>query len=345
MSRSPAVTDDRRLILLPNSNWASNIGNPFFTLAAEYLLERTFPDDLVFQTAQLSSVARNPSARRRRNELSYVEYGRSDLLVLCGPMMHERFVDLYDPILDRMDTDETKIVMLSAGAIDYTDEEVRRCREFLKDHPPDLFVTRDSWTHETFGDLADRSIDGIDLAFFTPDFYPGYPTPSLEPYVTFTFDTVAEPDVALPDGSDLSTIRTGKTNHGAIRRRVDRFLKRDYPERLGDYTVVRPTHGTLNRSNRSLYSKPNAFFSQTPFGYLNLYRNTSLTLGDRVHSCVPTIAYGGTAQLFSESPRARLFDRVGLGDIVDEPVSADMDELRSEKEQFESDLQGTLREL
>lgn len=315
-------------------------------MAAEYLLQRIFPEGDIFQTSQIPAIARGPTTKQRRKSLTYVKYGHPDLLVLCGPMMNERFVELYGPVLDAIDTDRTDLVFLSVGGSDYTEEEVECCREFLRDHPPDVFFTRDSWTYDKYSDLANHSYDGIDLAFFTPDFYPGYPTPDLKPYVTFTFDKVAEPEVKLADPSDITTVKTGTTNHGAIRRRVDRMLlKRSYPETVGDYTVVRPDHGVLNRSNRSLYSRPNAFFSQTPYGYLNLYRNTSLTLGDRVHSCVPTVAYGGTAQLFTDSPRARLFERVGLGDILDQPISADMDRLKKQKNKFINKLQEGLYSL
>lgn len=336
------LKSDEELVLLPNSHWASNIGNPFFTLAAKYILNRVFPNARILQTAQLSSAAWTPNDTQMRRSLNYVEYYDPDWLVLCGPMMSESFVDKYEPVLNRMNTEDMNIALLSVGSIKYNDTEVQRCREFLENHPPKVLFTRDSWTYDTYHDLAEYSYDAIDLAFFTPDFYQGFPTPRLSPYVTFTFDKVAEPDVELQNPSDPSSAQVNDIKHGRVRRRAERYLNHDYPERIEEYTIVRPTHGVLNRSERSLYNKPNAFFAQTPHGYLNLYRNTNLTLSDRVHACVPTIAYGGTAQLFTDSPRARLFERVGVGEIHEHPVSVSMNNLRTEKEHLLSELQNAI---
>jgi len=327
------------LVLLHNSHWASNIGNPFFTLAANYLLDRLFEDAQVLCTSQVSSLAWNPTAAQREQSLQYVQYSDPDWFVMCGPMMSTDFVEEYTRVFENMPTDEMEIMLLSVGSSEYTQTEVERCREFLERFPPTVFFTRDSWTHDRYQDLAEHRYDGIDLAFFTPDFYPGYPTPRLEPYMTFTFDKAAEPDIEIDTSQERDRVRIGRVEHGRVRRNILRRLPREYPEELGGYRVIRPTHGVLNRSARSLYSKPNAFVSQTPYGYLNLYRNTTLTLADRVHACVPTLAYGSSARLFTDSGRARLFDRVGLGHITEEVCEIDSKALQSEKDDLVTELE------
>jgi len=73
--------------------------------------------------------------------------------------------------------------------------------------------------------------------------------------------------------------------------------------------------------------------------------NTCLTLGDRVHACVITLAYGNPAMLFTPSPRSRLFDRVGLNDIRTKPVTLDLDYLEVERTKEIEFLKNTIASL
>jgi len=332
------------LTLVVSSNWASNMGNPFFEIAAEHLLSDILKNDRVHRVAHISDVARNPSKKQKQNAFDYIKYAEPDRLVLCGPMMGEKFVDWYEPILDEMNTDTMDLILLSVGSINYDGSEVNRCQTFLEKYPPKVLFTRDSFTYDAYHEFAEYSYDGIDLAFFSPDIYPGYPTPKLDPYVTFTFDRVAEPDVEWPDPTDPTSIRVGDVKYGRVKRKAQQYVRQNYPETIEGHTIVRPTHGIIGRSERSLYRKPNTFFAQTPDSYLNIYRNTQLTLSGRVHACVPTLAYGGTAQLFTDSPRSRLFERVGAENIHKNPVSLDMDELNREKDQLVSELERAFTE-
>ena len=69
-----------------------------------------------------------------------------------------------------------------------------------------------------------------------------------------------------------------------------------------------------------IYRHPNGICSDEAFTYCALYAGSRLTLSDRVHACVAIVAYGRPAMLFSRSPRARLFERLGLADIRKRPV-------------------------
>lgn len=331
--------EESQLVLLHGSHWASNIGNPFFTLGAEHVLKEVFDEGEVLPTVQLSSAAWSPTDQQLERSLDYVQFSEPDWFVMCGPMMNADFVSDYEQVFEQMPIDEMNIMLLSVGSIDYNQAEVRRCRKFLERFPPTVFFTRDSWTYDRYHDLAEYSYDGIDLAFFTPDYYPGYPTPRLEPYVTVTFDKAPEPDIELTNPHDSDGVEVGPVRHGRLVRNILRRLPRSYPQELAGRTVIRPTHNVLQRSERSLYSKPNAFFAQTPYGYLNLYRNTELTLSDRVHACVPTLAYGNRAQLLIDTSRARLFERVGLDDITNQAMTMDLDSLEREKDNLVEELE------
>jgi hypothetical protein len=64
---------------------------------------------------------------------------------------------------------------------------------------------------------------------------------------------------------------------------------------------------------------------------LNLYRNTTLAISDRLHGVIPTLAYGNPARLVSDSPRTHLFSRIGLTDVTNQVVTADLDLIEEEK--------------
>ena len=81
-----------------------------------------------------------------------------------------------------------------------------------------------------------------------------------------------------------------------------------------------------------IYRHPNATAADEPWTYINICANADLTLTDRVHACVTTLAYGSPAMLFTPSPRAALFERLGLGDIRDRLVTLDPGLLEEEQE-------------
>ena len=72
--------------------------------------------------------------------------------------------------------------------------------------------------------------------------------------------------------------------------------------------------------------------SDIPDDYLNLYANTYGVYSNRVHACIATLAFGNRAMHFSKSPRAYLFDRLGVKNIRKELVKLDPDMLLQEKE-------------
>jgi hypothetical protein len=70
----------------------------------------------------------------------------------------------------------------------------------------------------------------------------------------------------------------------------------------------------------------NAVASDEPYTYLTIYAAVHLTLSDRVHACVATMAYGNKAMLFNESTRRDvLFESVGAGAIRERPCAVSRD--------------------
>jgi hypothetical protein len=80
------------------------------------------------------------------------------------------------------------------------------------------------------------------------------------------------------------------------------------------------------------YEMENTVISELPYEYLTLYAHSKGTYSDRVHACVATLSYGKPARLFSDTPRALLFDRVGVTEITQRLVTADAAILETEKQ-------------
>jgi hypothetical protein len=101
-------------------------------------------------------------------------------------------------------------------------------------------------------------------------------------------------------------------------------LKRVTWDHIGTYSVLRTDHQVNPLCHHKLYSSPGSFSMDVPYGYFALYANAALTLSDRIHACVVTMAYGGSAMLFSRSPRVQVFERVGAAAISRQPTKLDM---------------------
>ena len=79
-----------------------------------------------------------------------------------------------------------------------------------------------------------------------------------------------------------------------------------------------------------------------PYGYINIYANSKLTLSDRVHACAVTMAFGHPAMLFAKTNRVGLLERVGAGGISLHPVKPDVLFIENEKKQMKKWLADTL---
>lgn len=324
--------------LFPSSHWGSNIGNVFFYLGTEYILRKAAGVSVV-QADLPPAKAFGLSPDQVENDIGYgYRLGKFDYLVLDGPMFDLSFERLFGPYLKRAKELGVRVILMSAGGITYAADEVAHCREVLKKYPPYIFTTRDRQTYQNYGDLCERSYDAICSAWFVADAYPGYPIPDEKEYVTVCFDHAREPEIVLPSSSklhegDYSGVIISDVKHSKVTK-VSRLSQRGFPAEISGFEVIRPCHQVLNRQNWRLFYKKNSFCSQTPFGYLNLYRNTQLTITDRLHASVATLAYGNPARLFIKSKRTHLLDRVGAGAVGTGVFKMDLDYLSREKSAY-----------
>lgn len=322
--------------IFPSSHWGSNIGNVFFYMGTKYILEKSHPEIVVTQSDLPPSKAFGLTEEQCANDVGYgYRLGKFDYLVLDGPMFDKNFEKLFGPYLVRAKELGIRVVIMSAGGIDYNEEEIEHCRAVLKKYPPYVMTTRDKLTYDNYHDLCENSYNAICSAWFIPDAYPGYEIPGEGKYVTVCFDHTPEPDIEISgDLGDLikshESISIGGVTHSKVKK-VSRLAQRGFASDIGGYQVIRPCHQVLNRQNWRLFFKKNSYCSQVPWGYLNLYRNTSLTVTDRLHAAVATMAYGNTARLYIKSKRTYLLDRVGAREVCNGFYRIDQEYLMEEK--------------
>lgn len=239
-------------------------------------------------------------------------------------------------------------------------EALLECQDFFEKHPPYILTSRDKKTYDTFAKYAEKSYDGICFSFFAPDYY----SPALikDDFITINFDKILEPLIWVDNipGNDafefdneyyhikntgLFSKIAAKTDRfsDALIYAVSIFPQKRRPDKIGKYTVYRTDHRFHPHYRTKIYGQGNTLCADLPYGYLNIYANSKLTLSDRVHACAVTLAYGHPAMFFAETDRIGLLERAGAADISKHPVSLDMNKLSLEKENLVQWLQENLK--
>ncbi len=340
-------------VALVSGFWGQNIGNAFFNVGGKFILEQIFgPDSVRFiQDQPAYRTFHNQAKGNPRHDLNLLKYLDVDVVALQGPMLTVNFRHIWADAFAEYKRRNVRVILLGAGLFKFTDEEIRAAREFVGEYPPLLISTRDRETFEAIKDLVPHTYCGIDSAFFAPDACPALPL-TIEPYIVLNFDRFPEPTItegraADPDAQRIRNIQWQGHQWTLATPRIQQWFslqgkwqaylghlldRRRLPAELSGYKVVRPEHRFNPHVTWKIYKQPNAVASDEPFTYFTIYGNTQLTLADRVHACVATLAYGKPAMLFTPSPRARLFDRLGLSDIRHRPVELSRDRLAEEKD-------------
>jgi hypothetical protein len=114
--------------------------------------------------------------------------------------------------------------------------------------------------------------------------------------------------------------------------------------KLKQFDVIRTDHRPHPMLKRKTYRRKNVMVNDTPFPFLELYSQARLTLSNRMHACVAAAAYGNHAMLFSQSPRIRLLERLGLENIQRNPVKLDPTYLECEKRELVQFLRSLVSE-
>lgn len=330
--------------------WSTNIGNSFFQIGAEYILKEAFPQAKVVLAPDQPGYY-NVSRGNPKNAFIPLEHMPMDYMVILGPFLRPEYERIWGETIKKLSARGVRIMILSAGMMDYSEKMVEEARRWLDKVQPYVFTTRDEETYCNFADLAEYSFNGIDAAFFVSDLYDPVPLNTNE-FVVFNFDKIPEPYVEVRDRSDRIN-EVDYTFHyndsvwcfkqPSLRTRLARQsrlfsfvapllrLKSSYPSEIAGKQIVRTDHRFNPLLLRKAYKGPNSFVSDIPWPYLDIYSQASCVFSNRVHACVAALTYGRPAMLFYKTPRARLLQRVGANDITQKPCTIPIEHLEREK--------------
>jgi len=337
-------------------DWSRNIGNSFFQLGGQWVINKVLPNaDIMLINEQPGYPSYwnfnggNPEKFLDLSTLIDVDY-----LVLMGPLFREETEKIWGKSLERYIANGTRIIFLGIGAMNYEDQNIKNYRNFLKRFKPYVFISRDHETFEKLGDLATYAYDGIDFGFFMTDVYKplGFNSKTSD-FIALNFDKTPEPYIRILDNNSIYEkskraqyfeynnllwelkfpyFRTWLAKQSRQASFLEGFLfGGNNSGRVGKYNIIRTDHRPHPLLRRKTYRYPNVVVSDTPYIYAEIYNAASLTLTNRVHACVLALSYGRPAMLFSETPRLRLLERLGLEGFTKNPVTLDKKKIKKEK--------------
>ncbi len=342
-------------VLFAGSCWPTNIGNAFVNLGAINLMHKALGEaGEVWHVGGISNYLAGVHGKLQNN-LHLADGMDIDYIVMGGMTQCVAHLRGCAPFLRHAIERGVKIVIAGGGAEAYDEDEVAWVRQFMRELPVFCFISRDTYSFEKYGDLAEHSYDGIDSAFFIADRFQPVPL-SLNGCVVLNFDKLREPPVvnaSNPERNDNSpTIAKGNDPQatrqllGRLRRLLGRIVRGDPIRQRNEQNcltekehldaeerfVVRTHHAVMSDTSHC-FDRPYTMVSDLPSDYLSLYSHAHVTYSDRIHACIATLAFGNRAQLFGRHvPRLRMFERVGVGDILQHPVQLDMQILDDEKQ-------------
>lgn len=327
--------------------WAQNIGNSFFNIGGMWALQN------VFGKENVQFIHDKPSYRTfydqskgdPKNYVGIHEMLDIDYLVIQGPALTTNLKSIWGATFRKLKASNIQVIFNGVAFFKYTEKEIKEVKDFLDVYPPHLISTRDEVTFNIIKDWGIPVHNGLDGAFFVPKAFS--PLSFKEDYYTFNFDRFPEPSIVLDPknnefdyyfeyknrtwGLSIPKIQQFFSLRGKSQAYLGHLLdRRELPSEIDSHKIIRTEHRYTPHMTRKIYQHPNAFVSDEAFSYLSIYANTSLTLADRVHACVMTLAYGNPAMLFTISPRQALFKRVKADGIREQPTSINLDYLDQE---------------
>lgn len=335
--------------------WCTNIGNAFFSMGVEYALKKILGEENVTVVSDYQTYTNSIGKRlyKHKNQFDYIKNLDVDYVVLAGPVISKYFLYLWKDTIVELNKRGIGYILLSTGIMKLDEESKKECLDFFKEYPPYIMCSRDLETYNLLKDYATNSYNGICFSMFVSDYYHPCKIKSDAENITINFDKLKEPIIVENDnvnnnnkkftfnGKDYEIKYSGLLNK--IATKTDRytdaliyvlslFPSKKINEKIGEYSVIRTDHRFHPHFRTKIYNQKDSFCADLPYGYLNIYANSALTLSDRVHACAVTMALGNSSMLFSKTNRSGLLDRVGATTVCEKPTKIDLKALKVEKD-------------
>ena len=272
-----------------NANFAATMGQMFM------LKENPIINWLWVHTMQRAAKKlhdRSYKTVKTQNIFSMASMVKCDYFIIPGCVLTVPFFTIYGDLIKRKAEQGSKIIFLGASGNFYTEYEVKFVSEYLRKLQPYAIMTRDSLAYKYYANFTKNSYNGIDNVFFVNLLNLPQIDTDLTPYVVLNIE---EP------------------KHYRIKEELKNIFK--------EKNIVYSYHKPFPYTKVSKLVKNGVIVSDNPMDYLLLYRNASEVYSDRVHACIPTLAFVNKARLFSNSPRIALFENAKIPDVRERLVS------------------------
>lgn len=246
-----------------NANFAATMGQMFM------LKENPIINWLWVHTMQRAAKKlhdRSYKTVKTQNIFSMASMVKCDYFIIPGCVLTVPFFTIYGDLIKRKAEQGSKIIFLGASGNFYTEYEVKFVSEYLRKLRPYAIMTRDILAYKYYANFTKNSYNGIDNVFFVNLLNLPQIDTDLTPYVVLNIE---EP------------------KHYRIKEELKNIFK--------EKNIVYSYHKPFPYTKVSKLVKNGVIVSDNPMDYLLLYRNASEVYSDRVHACIPTLAFGNKA--------------------------------------------------
>lgn len=242
-----------------NANFAATMGQMFM------LKENPIINWLWVHTMQRAAKKlhdRSYKTVKTQNIFSMASMVKCDYFIIPGCVLTVPFFTIYGDLIKRKAEQGSKIIFLGASGNFYTEYEVKFVSEYLRKLRPYAIMTRDILAYKYYANFTKNSYNGIDNVFFVNLLNLPQIDTDLTPYVVLNIE---EP------------------KHYRIKEELKNIFK--------EKNIVYSYHKPFPYTKVSKLVKNGVIVSDNPMDYLLLYRNASEVYSDRVHACIPTLAF------------------------------------------------------
>lgn len=250
-----------------------------------------------------------------QNAFSAAHHQTADMYILSGPIINQFRKDgHYSNLLQFLKRRKTPYIMLSVCGWD------QECISLINDYPPLLALTRDRVTYDALKGLNCPVVESVCAAYFSKynNTFARFDAVYNFNYITMSFYKTPEPTLKNLKtncrGDSIVAVNYEMNKISPLGSKLSRHLSflTSAKSEIDGFKIIRTHHDISNSFPWIIYSKPNSFASYSPSGYLALYHATKLTISDRIHACLPTLAFGNPVIYPASSERDGVFFDKGL---------------------------------